>query len=156
MGVLRTIVPTVGRRWLYLAAGVLWGAAGAMLCARAYGWLASEDTAHALLHLTIGAVCGALIYRFKFSRVADKNIRRISRLAERAHPLAFQSPPTYLLIAFMMGLGIALRHSGLPRYLLAILYLGIGLGLVLASLRYYHYVQSPARSQVPASDSAGR
>lgn len=156
MNLLGAALPTVGRRWLYLAAGLLWGAAGAMLCARAYGWLASEDTAHALLHLTIGAACGVLIYRFKFSRVANKNIRRISRLAERANPLAFQSPPTYLLIAFMMGLGIALRQSALPRYLLAILYLGIGLGLVLASLRYYRYVQWPVRSQVPASDSADR
>ncbi len=156
MNLLGAALPTVGRRWLYLAAGLLWGAAGAMLCARAYGWLASEDAAHALLHLTIGAACGVLIYRFKFSRVADKNIRRISRLAERANPLAFQSPPTYLLIAFMMGLGIALRQSALPRYLLAILYLGIGLGLVLASLRYYRYVKWPVRSQVPASDSADR
>lgn len=155
MGALRSKMPTIGQRWLYLAAGVLWGAAGAMLCARACGWLASEDTAHALLHLTIGAVCGALIYRFKFSRVADKNIRRIGRLAGRAHPLAFQSPPTYLLIAFMMSLGIVLRRSALPRHLLAILYLGIGLGLVLASLRYYPYVQSSAHAQVSASESAG-
>lgn len=147
------IIPTVERRWLYLAAAILWSAAGTMLCARAGGWLVAEDTRHALLHLTIGTMAGVLVYRFKFSRIAARNVRRISRLPERNNPLAFQPPVMYVLISLMMGLGVALRHSAIPRPALAILYLGIGLGLVLASLSYYHRVWLPVRPQPAASDS---
>ncbi len=146
-------MPTVKRRWLYLAAAVLWSAAGVMLCARAWGWLVAEDTPAALLHLTVGTMAGVLIYRFKFSRIAARNIRRISKLPDRNHPLAFQPPLMYALIALMMGLGVMLRHSALPRPALAILYLGIGLGLLLASLSYYHYVGVALRPQPAASDS---
>lgn len=147
------IIPTVERRWLYLAAAILWSAAGTMLCARAGGWLVAEDTRQALLHLAIGTMAGVLIYRFKFSRIAARNVQRIRRLPERNNLLAFQPPLMYVLISLMMSLGVALRHSAIPRPALAILYLGIGLGLVLASLSYYYCVWLPARPQPAASDS---
>ncbi|MBN2304364.1 MAG: hypothetical protein JXQ72_07810 [Anaerolineae bacterium] len=128
----------VRRRWLYGIAGIVWGGVGVMLCVCAAGWLADESPGYAILITLAGVSSGALIYRFKFAKLADKNIKRIGYLRERESVLVFQSASTYILIVFMMGLGIALRHSALPRPLLAALYTGIGLGLLLAGLRYYH------------------
>jgi hypothetical protein len=134
------LIPTVERRWLYLLAAAVWGLVGVMLCGRAAGWLASEHAGHAVALTLAGAGSGALIYRFKFARLADKNIKRIDHLAARENILAFQSGKTYILIAFMMGLGVALRRSPVPKPTLAVLYVGIGLGLFLASLRYYAHL----------------
>jgi hypothetical protein len=139
MDYLQTLKPAVERRWLYLAAALVWSAAGLMLCVRAYGWLIHEPLVTALPFALAGIASGAVIYRFKFSRLAAKNVKRIASLSERASIFAFQSPLTYLLIALMMGLGIALRRSSIPKPYLAVLYLGIGLGLLLASGDYYQH-----------------
>ncbi len=129
-------VPTVERRWLFLAAALLWGLAGLMLLGRAVGWLAPEHVASAAPLAAIGILAGIVVYRFKFAWIADKNIKRIDALSDRESLLRFQSGMTYLLIVLMMGLGIALRSSPVPKPDLAVLYIGIGLGLLLASSRY--------------------
>lgn len=133
--------PTVSRRWLYLAAGLLWGGVGMMLCWRAAGWLAAESISRELLLSALGIAAGTVIYRFKFAKIADRNIKRIGHLRARASLFAFQSAASYLVIVFMMGLGIALRHSSVPKPYLAVLYIGIGLGMLLGSLRYYRHVR---------------
>ena len=46
---------------------------------------------------------------------------------------------SYLLIPFMIILGVILRHSPVPRLYLAVLYLAIGTALFLSSLRYLRY-----------------
>ena len=129
-------VPTVERRWLFLAAALLWGLAGLMLLGRAVGWLAPERATSADPLAALGIAVGIVIYRFKFAWIAEKNIKRINSLSERANLFCFQSRMTYLLIALMMALGIVLRSSPVPKPDLAVLYIGIGLGLVLASSRY--------------------
>lgn len=132
--------PAVERRWLYLAAALLWSAAGLMLCVRAVNWLVHDTVPHALPFAVAGIASGIVIYRFKFSRIAARNIRRINNLDGRTSIFAFQSPLTYLLIVGMMGLGIALRHSSIPRLYLAVLYTGIGLGLLLSSGEYFQCI----------------
>lgn len=140
MTILQNDTLLVQRRWLYLLAGLLWGAVGVMLCVRAWNWLTPEALSKAVPLELVGIVAGVLIYRFMFSKIADKNIKRIRRLRERESILAFQAARSYLLIAFMMSLGIALRHSAIPKPYLAVMYTGIGLGLLLASLRYYRHI----------------
>jgi len=39
----------------------------------------------------------------------------------------------------MVSMGIALRHSSLPKQYLSILYNGIGLGLFLSGIRYFRF-----------------
>jgi len=143
MGILSTLAPTVGRRWLYVTAAGLWGGAGLMLCIRAYGWLVVEDATRAIPLALAGIIAGVVINRVKFARIANKNIKRIGHLSEHENILAFQPPGTYVLILVMMGLGIALRHSSIPKPFLAVLYLGIGLGLILSSLSYFPYAMQP-------------
>ena len=132
--------PVVDRRWLYLAAALMWGLVGVMLCRLAYTWLFPEKVGHAMPLALAGIAAGAAIYRFGFSKIVDKNIRRIHVLNEQSCLFAFQSRKSYLLVAGMMGLGITLRHSPLPKPTLAVLYTGIGLGLFLSSLSYYRHV----------------
>jgi hypothetical protein len=139
MDLMQTLNPAVGRRWLYAAAGLLWSAAGLMLCGRAYGWLIHRSLGTALPFALAGIASGVVIYRVKFSRIAARNVKRIETLRERASIFAFQSPLTYLLIMLMMGLGIELRRSSIPKPYLAVLYIGIGLGLLLSSGEYFQH-----------------
>lgn len=140
MALLENYMPRVNRRWLFLAAGLLWSIAGIILWRRAIEWLRTEEPGTELLVLAAGLLGGVLIARFKFRRLVFKNIARLHALRERENLFAFQSVRSYVLIIGMMGLGIALRHSALPRPYLAILYTGIGTGLLLASLPYYQHI----------------
>lgn len=136
MVALNEFLPLVRRPWLFAAAALLWGGAGVMLCVRAYGWLLPEDAQLALPLVGAGILSSALIYRIKFAWVTEKNIERIFALREREPIFAFHTWKMYVLIVVMMGLGIMLRHSAIPRPYLAVLYVGIGLGLLRASWRY--------------------
>ncbi len=126
----------VSHRWLYGAAALLWAGAGLMLLARAVVWLTAADPTDAAPYALGGLAAGLVLYRFKFTWLAARNIRRIQALPQRAHVLRFQSLSTYILIALMMGLGIALRRSSLSRLTLSVLYTGIGVGLLGASAHY--------------------
>jgi hypothetical protein len=98
-----------------------------------------------LLLIFAGAVLGAAIYLFGFSKLARKNIRRINACAkERICLFAFQEWKTYPLVAFMVFLGIYLRiYSPVPKPVLAIAYLGLGFSLFASSLLYYRQVGLP-------------
>ncbi len=141
----------VPHRWLYLAAAILWAGAGLMLLTRAVIWLTAAALVDAAPYALVGVAVGVALYRFKFTWLAGRNIRRIQALPQRAHLLRFQSPATYALIALMMGLGIALRRSSLPRLTLAVLYTGIGMGLLGAS---GHYLRQALNAEAAAQPQA--
>jgi hypothetical protein len=129
--------PTVARRFLLLIAGLLWSGVGILLCSMAGGWLLHTPWPTNMLGAGVGIASGILIYRYGFSRIALKNIERISRKPEQVCLFAFQAWRSYLLITVMMALGFILRHSGLPRYILAVIYSAVGSGLTLSSILYY-------------------
>lgn len=112
---------------------------GIGLIAAASWWLLRSASPIAP-EVSLGLIGGVLIARFKLSRLAVANLRRIALLApgeESVHLLSFQSRRSYLVIALMIAMGYALRHSPLPKLYLAPLYLAMGLGLVLAGLQYF-------------------
>jgi hypothetical protein len=128
--------PAVPRRFLLLVAAGIWIGVGAMLVALAVGWLLASTWGHGAL-LAVGGAAGALVvHHFGFLRVVDKNLGRISRLDDRPCVFAFQSWRSYAMVAVMVSMGVALRHSPIPKPLLAVLYLTIGGALVLSSVRY--------------------
>ncbi len=139
--------PSVSKKWLQLAAGLMWSAVGIMLVAFASRWLIFVDWLTMLLLVLAGGVLGAAIYWFGFSKVARKNIRRINAyIKEQICLFAFQEWKTYPLVAFMVFLGIYLRlYSPIPKPILAIVYLGLGFSLFASSVLYYQQV---ARSSV--------
>jgi hypothetical protein len=122
---------------MLVLAGSLWSAVGLMLCIRAGAWLLAARNLSAAALGTGGAALAIVIHRFGFSRIARRNIDRISRHPDMACLFAFQAWKSYVLIAVMIGMGIALRHSGIPLEFLAVVYAAIGGALMLSSLLYY-------------------
>ncbi|RJQ65904.1 MAG: hypothetical protein C4519_26860 [Desulfobacteraceae bacterium] len=129
------ITPAVGKSALLLAAALVWIAAGALLLIHAYAWLHGW-TLRTLLFAVSGVLLALAIHHFGFLKIADRNLARILPMKGRRCLFAFMSWKSYILVAVMAGMGVALRHLPIPRSYLAVVYIGIGLALVLSSLRY--------------------
>jgi hypothetical protein len=79
------------------------------------------------------------IHHFGFLKIADKNLNRILLLKEKQNPFYFMTFKSYLIVLVMVSMGIALRHSAIPKRYLSILYNGIGLALFLSGIRYFRF-----------------
>ncbi len=129
--------PTVDRSILILIAGLVWILVGLMLSRLAILWWERYTGSFLVLFVVLGLILGIVKAYYVFPRIVRKNIDRITRMEDTGFVLAFIPWKTYLLIAVMMFVGIALRHSMVPKQYLAILYLGVGLAMVLSSLQYF-------------------
>jgi len=140
--VLKKLKPAVPKAWLIILAGLIWFGVGLMLDGFALRWLLLADFSAIILFSLAGLLLASGIYRFGFSKLADKNIRRIGGLAGEKNCLfAFQSWSSYPLVAVMISLGIYLRiYAPIPKPLLASGYLGIGTALFSASLHYFAHL----------------
>jgi len=134
---LRSLTPAVSKAWLIALAGLIWSVVGLMLCRLAYHWLAVIRWTWVVPLELLGIVLALTAHQFLFSRIAQKNIARLSLLTEKTCIFAFQRWKSYMLIGLMITLGIALQNLPVPRPYLAILYATIGGALFLASLQYY-------------------
>ncbi len=144
------LYPAVKKTWLHLLAGLMWSGVGVMLVSLAARWLGLVKVPQELLLILAGITLAGVIYYFGFSKMAVKNVRRISAYPnERVCLFAFQKWTSYPLVLFMIVLGLYLRiYSPIPKPLLAVLYIGIGGSLFLSSFRYYLQVtrRQPHRS----------
>ncbi len=129
--------PAVPRRWLMGLAGILWGAVGVMLCRLAIGWLQPVRIEQRVVLLGLGLALAAGMYRAAFSRLVARNLERIGNLPARGCLFAFQPWKSYLVIVFMVMLGLGLRRSALPRPVLAVVYITIGVALILGGIKYW-------------------
>jgi len=130
--------PAVNRKWLILISALMWSAVGIFLNILAFGWLKSYNKIQLIITITIGLFTGLIIDKYGFNIIAKKNIDRILEYPKKACVFAFQEWKSYILIVFMMSMGIFMRTSGLiPKTLLAPMYIGIGTALFLASFNYY-------------------
>lgn len=133
----RQYTPAVRRRWLFATSGTLWTAVGLLLCSLGARWLAPVHGRAAIPLGAAGLLLAVLAYRFMFLNIARKNIARIEQRPDVTCFFAFQPWRSYGLMVVMMTLGIAVRHSEVPKCYLAPLYTAIGGGLFLASLSYH-------------------
>lgn len=131
---------TVAKVWLFILAGVMWSGVGLMLCSLALRWLEAVHSYIALWVGLSGLAASLIVYRFGFLHIAEKNINRLHTFLEQASPFAFMSAKSYLLVAFMMALGMTLRASSIPKLYLAVPYTTIGAALFFSSLHYYPHV----------------
>ena len=129
--------PPTDKRWLILLAGIVWSGVGIRLTLLALGWLQPVPLRDTVLLLSLGIVLALAIYRFGFSRLADKNIDRINQYRDKVCLFAFQEWTSYVLVVVMITLGSIMRRSPFPQDLLAAMYTGIGGNLFLASWHYY-------------------
>jgi hypothetical protein len=134
---LSRLKPALPRRYLLLLSGLMWSLVGLMLCRLAYRWYLALNIGDHWVYILGGLLLALPIHHFGFSIIAKSNINRIKLLPENPCLFAFMSWWNYPLVAFMISLGMVMRHSPIPKSYLGILYIGIGGGLFLSSLRYY-------------------
>jgi len=132
--------PAAPKFMLLLISGTMWLAVGIFLNTYAYSWLFSEFQILHLFFIGAGIILAITIHRFGFSKVAQKNISRISLLPDKPCIFSFMAWKSYFLVLLMIGFGITLRLSPIPKNYLAIVYIGIGLALILSSLKYFQSV----------------
>jgi hypothetical protein len=132
--------PTVSKKYLLAAAGLMWSGVGIMLCCLACQWLMSVSQLWEVIDALAGLIIAVSVYYFGFSKIAKKNIHRLISYPDKACFFAFQAWRSYLVIAVMIALGITLRHAPIPKYYLSILYIAIGGALFLSSFHYYLWI----------------
>jgi len=127
----------VDKKVLILMAGLMWCGVGVMLMRYALSWLIVCTVREQVLFYSFGFLAAMPIHHFGFLKIADKNINRILPLSEKRSPFSFMTGRSYLIVLVMVSMGIALRHSPIPKKYLSLLYNGIGLALFLSGIRYF-------------------
>lgn len=123
-------------RYLYAVAAVIWGIPGITITIKgvsAYGKQPSENLWWLLL--ITASVLAAFFMMFR--RIVDRYCGRIASLP--ANVKIWQTFPArgWILIVFMMCLGITLRYiPGIPPAFTASFYSGLGPMLLLSSFRF--------------------
>jgi hypothetical protein len=136
---IRKFTPSADKRVLVLLAGTMWCGVGILLVHFALSWIAVTPGSEKTLLYVSGFLAAMPIHHFGFLKVADKNLRRLLPLSVKRCVFSFMTWKSYILVAFMMTLGITLRHSSIPKPYLSVLYNGIGLALFLSGIRYFRF-----------------
>ncbi len=94
--------------------------------------------------LAIGIVVTFLLFHMMFAKLVGKQSNRIRAYGnEPTCAFAFFDVKGYIMMAIMMGGGIALREFGIiPAWIVAFMYTGIGSALALAGIGFFiHYLK---------------
>ena len=134
--------PAVDKRVLLLLAGLMWFGVGILLLWMAISWLHTFQVRGSWIFTGIGIITALFVHHFGFLKIVDKNLDRLLPMEGKRCLFSFITWKSYLIIIVMVALGIALRHSPIPKPYLSILYIGIGLALILSSVRYLRAVFS--------------
>lgn len=129
--------PAVEKPVLLLLSGLMWLAVGIMLNTLAFIWLKAFGNIYSFVFAIVGISAGICISIFGFSKIVKKNIVRISLMNGKRCVFSFMAWKSYILVIFMITLGITLRHSSLPKQYLSVIYIGIGLALILSGSKYF-------------------
>lgn len=125
---------------LVLIAGLVWLAAGVNIVRLGLGAYASQEwMLPAFAGLLAGSAAVFVAFHLNvFNKMVDKHVRRILGFAEeKSNVFKFFDARGYVMMAIMMGGGVALRASGLlPGWFIAFFYTGIGLALSVAGISF--------------------
>ncbi len=121
---------------LLLVAGIVWIIAGGNIANIGIGVIAHDHLIWWILALTL--VVFVLFHVFVFQKLVKKHAERIRGFEEdRKHIWHFFDRKGYVIMAIMMGGGIALRVSGvLPDWFIAFFYTGLGFALTVAGISF--------------------
>ncbi|MCX6253777.1 MAG: hypothetical protein NTV31_04790 [Bacteroidia bacterium] len=136
---IKKFTPEVDKKILVLLAGIMWCGVGVMLVSFAVSWLLPCSGGQQGLYYTAGFLAAMPIHHFGFLRIANKNLNRLLPLTEKRCLFSFMTWRSYIIVLIMVSMGIALRHSSIPKRYLSILYNGIGLALFLSGIRYFRF-----------------
>ena len=129
----------VGNRTLLGIAGLVWLAAGVNILRigvkAALALIGGGAGRTALMIVLAAAIFCA--FHWMFSRIVTKHTARIRGYETKQPFWRFFDGKSYLLMAFMMTLGITLRRSGfVPEYFFTWFYTGLGTALSIAGIRF--------------------
>lgn len=129
----------VSKRTLLFIAGLVWLAAGVNILRiglKVLVPLFSGGSGRLLPALGLAAlICAA--FSMMFHRIVLKHTARILAYETKQPFYRFFDGRSYLLMAFMMTLGITLRRSGVvPEFFFAWFYTGLGTALSIAGVRF--------------------
>lgn len=147
---IRRFTPRAGQRVQLFSAAAMWAIGASILLVRGVGFL--HDNWFAGL-LALAVALGVIKSRYLLDRVARKAVLRIHERG-RACYFGFFSWKSWMFVIVMMGGGILLRRSGLPRDFLAVVYVGVGTGVALADRIFWQALISPPPAIKPAAPSS--
>lgn len=131
----------VKKKALLLIAGFVWLAAGINILrigiASLTSLLGEQSTLQSVGVLLFSTMILAG-FLFMFRRIVSKHSERILNYKEEKKSVfCFFDIKGYLMMGFMMGLGIVLRHSNLlPTFFFAFFYTGLGMALSISGIRF--------------------
>jgi small-conductance mechanosensitive channel len=130
-------VLTLPKNHLVLLAGLVWCAAGAMVCMVGLPLEVGLAPSHLFL-VPLAGVIFLAFYFLVFSRLVQKHTGRIRARPEDRLPFwHFFNASSWAVMAVMMGGGMALRLSHLmPDWMIAFFYSGLGVALFLCGIRF--------------------
>lgn len=123
--------------------GIIWLVAGVNVVR--IGVLTWQKLDTTTLWIIAGCLLTLVAFSMMFVKMVFKNVSRI-RLIPRKQRKAWNCMPlkSFLIMAFMITLGITLRHSPLvPRTFIAAFYVGLGTALSVAGIIYLTYLFKP-------------
>ena len=126
----------VRSKYLLLIAAAVWLIAGSQVARMGIEAIAAGNGN--LWLLLIGIPATFVVFHMMFSKLVGKHAARIRSYGEeKMHVLKFFDVRGYLIMAVMMGGGIALRSSGVaPKRFIAVFYTGLGASLLLAGVLF--------------------
>ncbi len=132
----------VKAKYLSLIAAAVWFLAGFNVAR--LGVIACTEGEAPLWLLVAGIPVVFVAFHMMFSKLVGKHSDRIRGYGEdRMHVLRFFDGKGYIMMAIMMGGGIALREFGIvPSRFVAFFYTGLGIALALAGVGFLvHYLR---------------
>lgn len=135
---------------LLLIAAAVWLLAGINILRLGVIAIGQTDLIGALL--AIGIVVTFFLFHLMFSKLVGKQSSRIRAYGnEPTCAFAFFDVKGYVMMAIMMGGGIALREFGIiPSWIVAFMYTGIGTALALAGIGFLiHYFKRGGQITCP-------
>jgi small-conductance mechanosensitive channel len=122
---------------LMLIAGLVWCAAGAMVCVIGLPLELTLAPEHLVL-LPLAGLIFVAFYFLVFSRLVRKHSGRIRAREEDRLPFwYFFNPSSWAVMGVMMGGGLALRLSHvMPDWMIAFFYSGLGVALFACGVRF--------------------
>ena len=131
----------VNREHLLLMQVLCWLGPGIKILVTGFKAMQQVNACHPerLLWLIVIAVVVAVAFSLMFNNFIKRYSRRILDFPERKKSLfAFFDLHGYILIFFMMGMGISLKFiPGMPAEFFAGFYPGLGAALAIAGIRYF-------------------
>lgn len=134
---IKLLKPAAPRFILMLISGFMWFGVGIFLNSFAYRWIKADFHLYCLICIFLGFSLSFFTQKYMFSKVAKKNLERIKAMIPKPCIFSFMSWQSYFLVMIMIGLGISLRHSPIPKNYLSVVYIAIGMGLIIASFQYF-------------------